>query len=104
MRAEGVELLYHTRELAVLGLAEVLRKYGFFRRVFGELKAEMLKRKPEAILLVDYPGFNLRCAKVARQAGVKVLYFICPQVWAWHRSRMKTMARDLDRLMVILPF
>lgn len=104
MQAEGVELLYHTRDLAVLGLAEVLRKYGFFRRVFRELKSEMLKRKPDAILLVDYPGFNLRLANVAHEAGIKVLYYICPQVWAWHRSRMKTMARDLDRLMVILPF
>ncbi len=100
----GVEVLYHVRDMAVLGLTEVLRKYFFFRKVFSELTALAIDRKPNAVLLVDYPGFNLPFARNMHIQGVKVLYYICPQVWAWRRSRIKRMARDIDRLFVIFPF
>jgi lipid-A-disaccharide synthase len=104
LRAEGVDLLHDTREMDVLGIAEVLRRYPFFKRVFNEVLAEADRRKPEAVLLVDYPGFNLRLAKELKKRGVKVLYYICPQVWAWNRGRIPKMAKIIDRLMVIFPF
>lgn len=104
LRAAGMEILYDAKDMAVLGLTEVLKRYGFFRRVFRHLVQELEKRQPDAVLLVDYPGFNLRFARVAKRHGVKVIYYICPQVWAWHRSRIHRMARIVDRLLVIFPF
>ena len=104
LRAAGVEIIHDAREMAVLGLAEVIRRYGFFRRVFNEMLALARERKPDAVLLVDYPGFNLRFAAAARRLGLKVIYYVCHQVWAWHRSRIGQMARVVDRLLVIFPF
>jgi len=104
LRAEGVELLHDTREMDVLGIAEVLKRYPFFKRTFNEVLAEADKRKPDAALLVDYPGFNLRLARELKKRGIKVLYYVCPQVWAWNRGRIPKMAEIIDRLMVIFPF
>ena len=104
LRAEGVETLHDTQEMDVLGFAEVLAKYSFFKSVFDEVLAEVDKRKPNAALLIDYPGFNLRLAKELKKRGVKVLYYVCPQVWAWNRGRIPKMAEIIDRLMVIFPF
>jgi len=104
LRSEGVETLHDTREMDVVGISEVLAKYSFFKSVFNEVLAEVDKRKPDAALLVDYPGFNLRMAKELKKRGIKVLYYICPQVWAWNRGRIPKMAKIIDRLMVIFPF
>lgn len=104
LRAEGMELLHDTREMDVLGIVEVLKRYPFFKRTFNEVIAEAEKRKPDAALLVDYPGFNLRLAKELKKRGIKVLYYVCPQVWAWNRGRIPKMAQIIDRLMVIFPF
>lgn len=104
LRAEGMELLHDTREMDVLGIAEVLKRYPFFKRTFNEVLAEAGRRKPDAALLVDYPGFNLRLARRLKERGIKVFYYICPQVWAWNRGRIPKMAEIIDRLMVIFPF
>jgi lipid-A-disaccharide synthase len=104
LQAEGAELLYEVEEMAVLGFAEVLRKYRFFKQAFDRLLEEADRRKPKAALLIDYPGFNLRMAARLKARGIKVLYYICPQVWAWNRKRIPEMAKHLDRLMVIFPF
>ena len=104
LRAEGMELLHDTREMDVLGIVEVLKRYPFFKRTFNEVLAAADERKPDAALLVDYPGFNLRLAKELKKRGVKVLYYVCPQVWAWNRGRIPKMAKIIDRLMVIFPF
>jgi lipid-A-disaccharide synthase len=104
LRATGMDIHYDVRDMAVLGLSEVLKRYGFFRRVFHDLLRQLDEHRPDAVLLVDYPGFNLRFAKQAQRRGVKVLYYICPQVWAWHQSRIGRMAAIVDRLMVIFPF
>ena len=104
LEAEGVEVRYHVRDMAVLGLSEVLRRYGFFRRVFNELVAAVKKDPPDMVLLVDYPGFNLRFAKQMKKQGVKICYYICPQVWAWKKGRIPKMVDVLDRLLVIFPF
>jgi lipid-A-disaccharide synthase len=104
MEAEGVELLAHERDLAVMGFVEVLSRLPFFlrlrRRVFAALEEEGV----DLVVPVDYPGFNLRLAHHARRRGIRVLYYIAPQVWAWHASRARNLARDADRVAVILPF
>ncbi len=104
MRAEGVEILHDVKDMAVMGFAEVVRRFGFFRRVFHEMVAVARDRKPDAVILVDYPGFNIEFAERTHELGIKVIYYICPQVWAWHRSRIPRMARVVDRLITIFPF
>lgn len=104
LAAEGMEIRRHTRDLAVMGIAEVLKRYGWFRQVFRELVEETRAHLPDLVLLVDYPGFNLRFAEAIQPLGVPVVQYICPQVWAWKQSRIPKMARVLDRLVCIFPF
>lgn len=91
---------------AVLGLAEVLAKYGFFRQKMAAAVSHILGEKPDGVVLVDYPGFNLTLAKRLRRGGYagKLIYFISPQVWAWKRGRIRTMAKLLDLMLCIFPF
>jgi lipid-A-disaccharide synthase len=93
-------------DAAVLGLWEVLRKYGYFREQFREALKEILESKPDAVVLIDYPGFNLRLARALRRRSPrqKIIYYISPQVWAWNRGRIKGMARCLDLVLCIFPF
>jgi lipid-A-disaccharide synthase len=93
-------------DAAVLGLWEVIRKYGYFREQFRETLKEIQESKPDAVVLIDYPGFNLRLAHaLRRQSGEqKIIYYISPQVWAWNRGRIKKMARFLDLVLYIFPF
>ena len=93
-------------DAAVLGLWEVLRKYGYFREQFRQALNEIEKSKPDAVVLIDYPGFNLRLARALRRQSQrhKTIYYISPQVWASRASRVKAMQRDLDLLLSILPF
>jgi lipid-A-disaccharide synthase len=110
--AAGAQLLFDLASSSVVGLAEVLRNYGFFRRVFELTKRWIEVHQPSVVCLVDYPGFNLRLAKalfrdgISRKGGgrVSVVYYISPQIWAWKASRRFTMARHLDALSVIFPF
>ncbi|MBN2684971.1 MAG: lipid-A-disaccharide synthase [Pontiellaceae bacterium] len=104
LRAEGMELLQHTDRMSVMGLIEVLKHYRFLKGVFDQVLAEVDRRKPEAALLVDYPGFNLRLAAELKKRGVKVFYYICPKVWAWNKKRIPQIAQRVDRLLVIFPF
>jgi lipid-A-disaccharide synthase len=93
-------------DAAVLGLWEVLRKYGYFREQFRETLKEVLESKPDAVVLIDYPGFNLRLARALRRRSPRqrIIYYISPQVWAWNRGRIKGMARCLDLVLCIFPF
>jgi lipid-A-disaccharide synthase len=93
-------------DAAVLGLWEVLKKYGYFREQFGQVLAEIGKAKPNAVVLIDYPGFNLRLARALRKRSAerKIIYYISPQVWAWNRGRIKKMARFLNLMLCIFPF
>lgn len=93
-------------EAAVLGLLEVLKKYGYFRRKMEETVAHVHEVKPDGVLLIDYPGFNLRLAKRLRAEGYqgRLLYYISPQVWAWKKGRIKVMAELLDLMICIFPF
>lgn len=104
MQAAGVELMAGLGELAVMGFVEVIRHLPFFvdlrKRVFAALERERV----DLVIPIDYPGFNLRLAKHARGQGIPVLYYIAPQVWAWHKSRVRDLARDADEVAVVLPF
>jgi lipid-A-disaccharide synthase len=93
-------------DAAVLGLWEVLRKYGYFREQFRETIKEILENKPDAVVLIDYPGFNLRLARALgkKTRRQKIIYYISPQVWAWNRGRIKRMARSIDLVLCIFPF
>lgn len=104
MREAGAHTLHDISEMAVLGLWEVLKRIRFFKRIFKEVLAELRTRRPDVLVLVDYPGFNLRLAREAKRMGIRVVYYICPQVWAWHRSRIPAMAKLVDHLFVIFPF
>jgi lipid-A-disaccharide synthase len=104
MRAEGMDVLVDIRKMAFMGFVEVarnLRTVFDAERVLGDA---MDQCKPESVLLIDYPGFNLRFARRARKAGVAVFYYISPQVWAWHKSRVHTIRERVDRMHVIFPF
>jgi lipid-A-disaccharide synthase len=91
---------------AVVGLWEVIKKYGYFRRQFYETLREIDTLRPDAVVLIDYPGFNLRLARALRQKEPRphIIYYISPQVWAWNRGRIKQMARWLDLMLCIFPF
>jgi lipid-A-disaccharide synthase len=93
-------------DAAVLGLWEVIRNYGYFRKQFRETLKEIQESKPDAVVLIDYPGFNLRLADALRRQSrqQKIIYYISPQVWAWNRGRIKKMARYLDLMLCIFPF
>ncbi len=107
MRAvAGGALENWTDEAAVVGLWEVLKKYGWFRQQFRRVLGEIGGQNPAAVVLIDYPGFNLRLAKALRERnyGGKIVYYISPQVWAWHRGRIPAMARLLDLMICIFPF
>lgn len=104
MASEGVELLAGLDDLAVMGFVEVLGRLPFFLRLRRQVFEALRVQRVDLVIPVDYPGFNLRLARHARRSGIPVLYYIAPQVWAWHASRARDLARDTDRVAVILPF
>lgn len=104
MREAGVTTLVDSADMAVVGLVEVLKHFDVISSAFFKLKKILLESPPDLLILIDYPGFNMRLAKVARKAGVQVLYYISPQIWAWRQGRVKKIARLVDHMAVILPF
>jgi len=104
MRKSGAEILRDITGLAVVGLAEVARNYLKFRHLFHFLVEVAKGRKPGTALLVDYPGFNLRLAPALKALGIKVVYFVSPQVWAWGRKRVNAMRNFIDKMIVVFEF
>jgi lipid-A-disaccharide synthase len=105
MAAAGCEILVRGEEIAVMGLVEIIGHFPVIRRAFKRIKALLQgPQRPDALVLIDFPEFNLRLAKAAKQAGVPVLYYVSPQVWAWRRGRVKKIAAVVDRLAAIFPF
>ncbi|HEX8169474.1 MAG TPA: lipid-A-disaccharide synthase [Thermoanaerobaculia bacterium] len=101
---EGVELLHHASEMGVVGFVDVVLRFRMFRRVFRELLERIERERPDLVFLIDYPGFNLRVAKRCKELGLRVVYYISPQVWAWHTGRVRQIAKNVDRMIVIFPF
>ncbi len=105
MAAVGCEILIPSEKLAVMGLVEVVGHLPVIWRSFQQLKGELNgSQKPDALVLIDFPDFNMRLAHQAKKAGVPVLYYISPKVWAWRKGRVKKIAENVDSLAVIFPF
>ena len=104
MRAAGVETLVDAREVAIMGALEVAKALPKFLRVFRRLREAAKNLKPDLVVLIDWPEFNLRLAKRLRQDGHRVVYYISPQIWAWRSYRIRGIRRDVEKMLVILPF
>lgn len=104
MQAAGGELRKHYRDLAFMGFVEVVKNLRTILRNIEYCKKDILTYQPDALILIDYPGFNLRIAKWAKKQGLKVIYYISPQLWAWHASRVHDIKKSVDKMLVILPF
>lgn len=104
MELEGVNLIYQISELAVMGSLEVLKKLPTIRSVGKTLEAIIKNRRPDAVLFIDYPGFNLRFAEKAHRLKIKTFYYISPQIWAWNPSRIKIIKKFIDKIFVVFKF
>jgi lipid-A-disaccharide synthase len=104
MQSAGVTLVKHYRELAFMGFSEVIRNLPSILRNISFCKEDILSFQPDVLVLIDYPGFNLRIAQWAKKNGYKVVFYISPQVWAWKANRVKKMKQCIDKMLCILPF
>ncbi|WNJ21382.1 lipid-A-disaccharide synthase [Pontibacter sp. G13] len=104
MSDAGVALSAHVRDINFMGFWEIVRNLRTIRKLFKTVKSDIERIKPDGVILIDYPGFNLRLAKYLHQRGIPVYYYISPQVWAWKKGRVKQIRQFVDRMMVILPF
>jgi len=104
MRAAGLQAMADSSEVAVVGITEVLKVLPRIREVFADLLHEVDRRRPALAVLIDFPDFNLRLARQLKGRGLEIVYYISPQVWAWRKGRVKTIARLVDRMLVLFPF
>lgn len=104
MEEAGGKVVMHYEKLAFMGFVEVISNLGKIRKNFSFCKKDVLEYNPDVVILIDYPGFNLRMAKFFHEKKIRVFYYISPQVWAWNRSRVKKIKQFVDRMFVILPF
>ncbi|MDE3057955.1 MAG: lipid-A-disaccharide synthase [Bacteroidota bacterium] len=104
MQQEGMVLTYHVRELSFMGFWEVVKHLPLIRSVERTMEQLLKLKKPDVVVLIDYPGFNLRFAQIIKRYGIKIAYYISPQVWAWQRGRIKKMKDVVDKMLVVFPF
>ena len=104
MRSAGVDIFCDVSDISVVGFWEVIEKLGLIRRLYKQIIEKFDSGNVKGVVLIDYPGFNLKIAKAAKERGIPVFYYISPQVWAWRKSRVKTIKKYVDKMMVILPF
>lgn len=104
MQVENMTLIEHTNDLAIMGFAEVIKHLPYMLKVMGKTLEVIEKERPQRVILIDYPGFNLRLAKQVHRMGIPVTYFILPQVWAWKENRVKTLHKTVDQALCIFPF
>lgn len=104
MESSGAQLIKHYRELAFMGFVEVFFNLRTILRNLSFCKQDILEFKPDVLVLIDYPGFNMRIAEFAKEQGIKVVYYISPQIWAWKQNRVHKLKRDVGRMLTILPF
>jgi lipid-A-disaccharide synthase len=104
MREAGVKIVINSDELAIVGLPEIARALPMFWKTFQTLKQAAADRKPDVVILIDFPDFNLKLAKALHKTGLKTIYYISPQLWAWRKYRKKTIEKYVDLLLAILPF
>lgn len=104
MKEAGGELVVHYRDTAFMGFLEVIKNLGTIRRFLTYCKKDIESWQPDAVVLIDYPGFNLRIAKFAKSIGIKTCYYISPKIWAWNQRRAKKIKKNVDKMFCILPF
>ncbi len=105
MKSEGVNLLYHISSLSTIGFVDVLKKYGFYKKVLASCVEFIKKNNADLVVLIDYPGFNLRLAEELKKFYTKkIIYYISPQLWAWHESRALKVKKYVDKMLVVFPF
>ena len=104
MQQQGGDLVKHYKDLAFMGFLEVVKNLGTIMKNLRFCKEDILRFEPDTLVLIDYPGFNLRIAEWAKQQGIRVVYYISPQVWAWKENRVKIIKACVDKMLVILPF
>lgn len=104
LREAGIRIVFDIAELSVMGITEVIRHLGHLYRVFKWIERSLKNDRPDLIILVDYPEFNLRLAKAAKRYNVSVLYYISPQIWAWRTNRIKKIGKLVDKMIVVFPF
>ncbi|MDK2908584.1 MAG: lipid-A-disaccharide synthase [Bacteroidales bacterium] len=104
MSAVGIKLTHHIREMDYMGFVEVAANFPAIYRLLKDARRDLMSFRPDVLILVDYPGFNMRMAEFARKQGLRVVYYISPQLWAWHSSRVNAIRRNVHRMITILPF
>ena len=104
MKEAGAELIRHYKEGAIMGFVEVVANLGKLAKNLQDCKNDIVKYNPDAVILIDYPGFNFRIAKFAKERGMRVFYYIAPKVWAWKEKRVHKLKKYVDRLFIIFPF
>ncbi len=104
MRKSGVRIIYDIENLGIIGVVEVIRHIPLFFHLRSMLKEAMIKEKPDVLVCVDYPGFNMKLAHVAKELGIPVIYYIAPTIWAWNKGRAKNIVRDVEQVASIFPF
>ena len=104
MKAAGVDIIVDSSELGVMGVVEVLKIIFTIIKIFFLLKNKAIKERPDAVILIDYPGFNLRFAKEMHKHGIPVIWYVSPQIWSWHKSRIHKLAEYCEKMLVIFPF
>ncbi|MFH1655421.1 MAG: lipid-A-disaccharide synthase [Candidatus Omnitrophota bacterium] len=104
MQDAGVNILYNIVDLAVVGFVEVIKHYNKFKEIFDNLLRKIETEHPDAVVLIDYPGFNLRLAKKLKERNIKVVYYISPQVWAWGKGRIRLIKKIINKMIVVLKF
>ncbi len=104
MQIEGMNILYHINQMAFLGFSEIVRHLPFLKKVQSELLTIVKKKKINNVVLIDYPGFNLNIAKKIKKSGIKIIYYVSPQLWAWGSGRIKKIKNRIDKMLVVFPF
>lgn len=105
MKAEGLNALYHTKDLATVGFKDVIKKYPFFKKVISDCVEYIKANQPDVVILIDYPGFNIRLAEDLKKFYTgKIIYYISPQLWAWHEKRVHKIKKFVDKMLVVFPF
>ncbi|GJQ43386.1 MAG: lipid-A-disaccharide synthase [Ignavibacteriaceae bacterium] len=104
MKSSGMNLIYHSDQMAILGFVEVIKHLPFIRQVRKKIIETVIQENIRCVVLIDYPGFNLNIAKKLKERGIKIIYYVSPQIWAWAKGRVKKVQRFVDKMLVVFPF
>ncbi|MDD5771939.1 MAG: lipid-A-disaccharide synthase [bacterium] len=104
MEASGAKIIFESTQLAIFGFTEIFSRLGLIRKAFDEIKKFIYKEKPSLVVLIDYPGFNIRLARFINEQRIPVIYYISPQIWAWNKGRINVLKKLVTKMIVVFPF